>query len=117
VYDQYLKRAHAEGGMIMDLWNLIQDIPQYRDKTTLIVSCDRGRGDKMKDQCTDHGEKIEDVGQIWIAVLDPDTMPEGLVKTPTPIFQKQIAPTLARLLGFTFVPDKGNARAISGLMQ
>lgn len=117
VYDQYLKSAHAEDGMIRDLWKLIQDIPQYRDKTTLIVTCDHGRGDKMKDQWTDHGEKIEDAGQIWIAAVGPDTMAAGLVKTPTPIYQKQIAPTLAELLGFTFVPDQGNARAISGLMQ
>jgi len=45
LYDQFLKSAHAEDAMIGDLWRLIQSDPQYRDKTTLLVSCDHGGGD------------------------------------------------------------------------
>jgi|GEM_PF-81949 len=55
VYDQYLKSAHAEDGMIADLWNTLQSLPQYKNKTTLVVTCDHGRGDKVKDQWTSHG--------------------------------------------------------------
>jgi Type I phosphodiesterase / nucleotide pyrophosphatase len=116
-YDQYLKSAHAEDAMIGDLWRLIQSDPQYRNKTTLLVTCDHGRGDQIKVQWTDHGEKISDAGQIWIAVIGPDTQPAGIVKTPSPIYQKQIAPTLAKLLGFTFIPDQGSAVAIPTVMQ
>ena len=67
LYDQYLKSAHAEDAMLNDLWTLVQSMPAYRDKTTLIVTCDHGRGNKIKEQWTDHGTKIEDAGQIWIA--------------------------------------------------
>ena len=84
-YDQYLKSAHAEDGMIRDFWNTVQSMPEYRNKTTLIVTCDHGRGDQIKEQWTDHGEKIADAGQIWIAAMGPDTRAEGIVKTTTPI--------------------------------
>lgn len=117
LYDQYLKSAHAEDAMIGDLWKLIQNDPQYRDKTTLLVTCDHGRGDQIKEQWTDHGEKIADAGQIWIAVMGPDTAPAGIVKTPSPLYQKQIAPTLAQLLGFTFTPDQGSAVPIPTIVQ
>jgi Type I phosphodiesterase / nucleotide pyrophosphatase len=115
LYDQYLKSAHAEDGMIRDLWNTLQSMPEYRDKTTLIVTCDHGRGDLIKEQWTDHGEKIVDAGQIWIAALGPDTKAEGLVKTKMPLYQKQIAPTLAAILGFQFVPDQGSADPIKSI--
>jgi hypothetical protein len=116
-YDQYLKSAHAEDAMIKDLWTLIQGIPEYHDKTSLIITCDHGRGDKIKEQWTSHGERIQDAGQIWIGALGPDIMPMGVVKTQSPVYQKQIAPTIAALLGFEFVPDQGSAKAISSLVQ
>ncbi len=114
-YDQYLKSAHAEDGMIGDLWNTIQSMPEYRNKTTLIITSDHGRGDQIKEQWTDHGERILDAGHIWIAVLGPDTKAEGLVKTPAPLYQKQIAPTLAALLGFHFIPDHGTSGPIQSI--
>lgn len=117
LYDEYLKSAHAEDAMIHDLWSLIQTMPEYKDKTTLIVTCDHGRGDKMKEKWTDHGAKIEDAGQIWIAAIGPDTKATGLVRTSSPLFQKQLAPTLAALLGFRFLPDKGSAEPIHAIYQ
>jgi Type I phosphodiesterase / nucleotide pyrophosphatase len=116
LYDQYLKSAHAEDAMINDLWTIVQSMPQYREKTTLIITCDHGRGDKIKEQWTDHGEDISDAGQIWIAAIGPDTKARGIVKTPGgPLYQKQIAPTLAALLGFHFVPDQGAAEPIKSI--
>jgi len=115
-YDQYLKCAHAEDAMIRDLWNTVQSLPEYRNKTTLIITCDHGRGDKIKEQWTDHGENISDAGQIWIAAMGPDTKAKGQVKTTSPLYQKQIAPTLAALLGFHFVPDHGTADPIQSIL-
>lgn len=116
LYDQYLKSAHAEDAMLNDLWTLIQSMPEYRDKTTLIVTCDHGRGNKIKEQWTDHGTKIEDAGQIWIAAIGPDTKASGIVKTNSPIYQKQIAPTIAALLGFHFVPVHGMSETIVSIL-
>jgi hypothetical protein len=74
-----------------------------------------GRGDKIKEQWTDHGEDIPDAGQIWIAAIGSDTKAKGIVKTTVPIYQKQIASTLAALPGFHFVPDKGTAEPIKSI--
>jgi hypothetical protein len=103
-YDQYLKSAHAEDAMIADLWNTTQSMPQYKDRTTLIVTCDHGRGNKIKEQWTDHGEKIADAGQIWIAAIGPDSKPLGEVKNNGTLYQLQLATTFAALLGFDFKP-------------
>jgi hypothetical protein len=116
-YDQYLKSAHAEDAMINDLWMLIQSMSEYQGKTTLIITCDHGRGDKKKEQWKDHGAKIEGAGQIWIAAIGPDTKAKGLVKTSSPVYQKQIAPTIAALLGYHFIPDKDIAEPIQSILQ
>jgi len=116
-YDYYLGATHAEDGMIADIWNLIQSMSAYKNKTTLIVTCDHGRGDKIKDQWRDHGQKVEDAGHIWIAAIGPDTKPLGEVKPDKTLYQKQIAATLAALLGFKFVPDHGTAEAISTIFK
>lgn len=104
LYDQYLKSAHAEDGMLADLWNTLQAMPEYRNQTTLIVTCDHGRGDKIKDQWRDHGKKVEGSDQIWIAAIGPDTKALGEVKQPGQVYQRQLATTIGALLGFDFKP-------------
>jgi hypothetical protein len=116
-YDQYLNSAHAEDGMIGDLWNTLQSIPQYRDKTTLIITCDHGRGDKIKEQWKDHGTNVEDSGGIWLAVMGPDTPTAGEVSVKAQLYQKQWAPTIAALLGFDFKPDHGQAEIVKTLLR
>jgi hypothetical protein len=49
--------------------------------------------------------------------MGPDTKALGLVKTGSPIYQKQIAPTIAALLGFHFVPDHGSSEAIGTIIK
>jgi hypothetical protein len=52
-----------------------------------------------------------------MAVMWPDTPPFGEVKPVETLYQKQIASTIARLLGFTFVPDDGIAEPILTIFQ
>jgi hypothetical protein len=116
-YDQYVGSAHAEDGMLADIWTTIQSMPEYRDQTTLLVTCDHGRGNAIKDQWRDHGQKVKDAGQIWIAAMGPDTKAMGEVKTNEPLYQKQIAPTIAAFLGLHFVPDHETTTAISTILK
>ena len=102
MYDQYLGSAHAEDKMIADLWTTIQAMPEYKGKTTLLITCDHGRGDKNKDQWRDHGQKVEDANQIWFAVMGPDTKRVGEVAEPGQVYQKQFAATIAAFLGMEF---------------
>ena len=104
-YDQYLNSAHAEDAMIADLWNYIQSTPGYKDQTTLVITADHGRGGAKLEEWCDHGEKINDAGHIWIAVLGPDTKPLGEIKSKQILYQKQLAATFAAILGFTFTAE------------
>lgn len=115
-YDQYLNSAHAEDGMIKDLWNTLQSMPQYKGKTTLIIATDHGRGDEHKDQWRDHGQEVPDASQIWLAAIGPDIKTLGEVKEPGQLYQKQIAGTIAALLGFRFQPEHEVAAPIQSLL-
>ena len=112
MYDLYLQSANAEDKMLADLWNYIQSTPQYKNKTTLFITCDHGRGDKVKEEWQHHGAKIEDASQIWFTVIGPDTKPLGEVKIPGQIYQKQFAATFAAYLNLKFTASHPVADAI-----
>ena len=44
-YDLYLDAARKNDQFIRQLWETAQSMPQYQDKTTLILTTDHGRGD------------------------------------------------------------------------
>ena len=115
-YDQYLKSANAEDAMIADLWHYIQSSPVYKGKTTLIITCDHGRGDIKKDDWRHHGEKIQEAGQIWIAAIGPDTKAIGEVKVSEQLYQKQFASTFAKFLGYSFTANHPVADPIESLL-
>lgn len=117
LYDQYLLAAHAEDRMIADLWNTLQQDPVYKNKTTLIVTCDHGRGDAIKKQWRDHGQKVQDASEIWMAVIGPDTPPAGERKGPEQHYQQQLAASFARLLGFDFTSNHPVGKPIPELFK
>jgi hypothetical protein len=104
MYDQYLLSAHAEDAMIHDLWDMIQSMPEYQNKTALIISCDHGRGDLKKEEWTSHSNKIAESGQTWMAFLGKGIDAKGEIKQKEQIYQAQLAQTIAALLGFKFIP-------------
>ncbi|MEO8415494.1 MAG: alkaline phosphatase family protein [Ginsengibacter sp.] len=117
MYDQYLASAYAEDRMLGDLWKYIQSTPQYKNKTTLIITCDHGRGDNPKENWTSHGEKIAGAGQVWIAAIGPDTKPLGEIKIRDVLFQEQLAATFAKLLGLTFTSNHPVASPIENMNE
>lgn len=104
MYDQYLMSAQAQDAMIADLWKTVQSLPQYKNKTTLLITCDHGRGDSIKAEWKDHGEKIKEASGIWIAALGPCVQAKGEVKEAGQLYQRQMATTIAALLGINFSP-------------
>ncbi len=104
LYNEYLRAAHAEDQMLANLWNLLQSLPQYKGKTTLIVTTDHGRGDAVKDQWRDHGAKVPDASEVWMAAIGPGIKPLGEASNTGQQQQGQIAATIARLLGITYQP-------------
>jgi hypothetical protein len=99
-YDLYLNAAYNADRYIGELWQTLQKMPEYRDKTSLIVTTDHGRGD-TRVNWTDHGAKVPSAEFIWIAVLGPDTPPLG-VRANVETTQSQVAAAIAHLLGEDF---------------
>jgi Type I phosphodiesterase / nucleotide pyrophosphatase len=96
-YDLYLRSVHQVDAFLADLWARLQADPQYRGKTTLIVTTDHGRG--YGAEWRDHGKDVVGAESIWMAVIGPDTPPLG-ARTAIPVVrQAQIAATIAALLG------------------
>jgi hypothetical protein len=84
--------------MLADLWYLVQTDPFYRDSTTFLITTDHGRGWKPN-KWTTHGFWASGSGDIWMAVLGPDILPGGEIRSRGQVFQKQLAATIASLLG------------------
>lgn len=115
MYDQYLNSAHAEDAMLADLWRLVQSIPEYAGRTTMIVTCDHGRGDAIKSEWTSHGQKIAGAEQIWIAAIGPHIHAGGEMTDTQKIYQGQLAATFASILGYRFKANHPVMAAIEGL--
>jgi hypothetical protein len=116
LYDQYLMSAKAQDAMIADLWKMLQTMPQYKNKTTLLITCDHGRGDSVKAEWKDHGQKIKEASSIWIAAMGPDTKAMGEVKEKGQLYQRQLATTMAALLGFDFKPQHEVMKPITAIV-
>ncbi len=108
-YHYYLKQAQKEDAMLADLWNYIQSDPFYKDQTTLIITCDHGRGETPLAAWKDHGAKVEGSEYTWVAVIGPDTPAKGEMKASEDIlYHKQIAQTISVLLGLDFKSASGH---------
>jgi hypothetical protein len=99
-YAAYLNSANYTDRFIGELWSYIQSDPTYKNKTTIIITCDHGRGADAEGW-KHHGQKIPEATQIWFAFLGPDTPALGEVKSGQ-FYQNQIAKTLAVLLGQSY---------------
>ncbi|HTD40385.1 MAG TPA: hypothetical protein VK671_07190, partial [Mucilaginibacter sp.] len=96
----------------------LQTDPMYKNKTTLIITCDHGRGDVTLDAWRNHGAGVKNSEQTWFAVIGPDTPHDGIIKTQTTTYHKQLAQTIAKLLGYDFKnsADHEVAEAIETVM-
>ncbi len=103
-YKAYLDAAHRADYYIKTLWETVQSLQKYRNKTTIIFSPDHGRGNAPHGW-KDHGVTTEGSGNIWMAFLGPDTPPLGERSNIAPVTQNQIAATLAALLGEDYCAD------------
>jgi hypothetical protein len=104
-YRAYLDAAHIADGWLRELWDFVQNDPEYRDRTTLFITTDHGRGDRKKEQWTGHGQSVPDAHETWCAVLGPGVAARGEIAGGPAISASQFAQTFASLLGFTFVAN------------
>jgi hypothetical protein len=110
-YDLYLQQAANVDKMIAELWYYVQTDPFYRNNTTFIITTDHGRGNSPTTWYK-HGILTRGSGETWFAVIGPGILPEGELKSPQQNYQKQIASTIAHLLGEQFDSSINTAQPI-----
>jgi hypothetical protein len=98
-YDLYLEAANRSDRYLQELWQLLQSLPPYKDRTTLIVTTDHGRG--LGRDWANHSAQTIGAEYIWIAALGPDVPALG-IRHNIETTQSQIAATLARQVGVDF---------------
>jgi len=99
-YDLYLDGIVRGDRFVQRLWETVQSLPEYKDKTALVLATDHGRGATPADW-TDHGRKVPAAEPIWIGVMGPGTPPLG-VRDSTTVTASQVAATIAALVGEDF---------------
>ncbi len=93
---------------LKELWDYLQRTPQYKGKTSLLITVDHGRGNTIKDW-TDHGEKVPEAQYIWMAFVGPESSLRGEWKNAETIYQNQVAATLCRWLNLDYSENNPNA--------
>jgi hypothetical protein len=113
MYDFYLDAAQHTDDWIRQLWEYIQSTPGYKDKTTLIITTDHGRGLAAGGNWQHHGQRIAEAGEMWMAAIGPAVRNTGESKQKAQAYQGQIAATIAAILGKEFKPAHKPLPALS----
>ena len=100
-YELVLQALHREDAYLQTLWTALQADPLYRDRTTLIVTADHGRG-REGDGWKAHRSSLPGSDEVWLAIASPDVSTRGEWHDHAPLFQNQIAATIAGVLGLDY---------------
>jgi hypothetical protein len=116
-YDLYARAATRSDEFIAELWAWVQADPEYRDRTTLIVTTDHGRGRTLADwrhhgpASPDHPAGFPGDEETWLAVLGPDTPALGAVRDGPDIVAASVPATVAQALGLVYEDDHPDLEA------
>lgn len=111
-YRDYLNAARQFDKWLSEIWSYIQNDVEYKNRTAVLITVDHGRG--LQDKWTDHWSDVDGADEIWFAVAAPGLPAKGEIKTSMQLYQKQLAQTMADLLGVKFLP---NHPVAEGLMK
>ena len=114
-YDQYVWSAKQTDAYLKEIWETLQADPKYRNKTTLLITVDHGRGTN-KESWKNHGESIPDAGQVWMMAIGPDTPPLGERKEAGQWYSAMLPRTIFQLLGLEY-PDAKAAALVKDLIR
>jgi hypothetical protein len=114
-YKSYLDAAQQVDTWINELWTMIQQLPQYKNKTALLFTVDHGRG--LKEKWTSHNNKVEYSSETWFAIMAPVIAAKGEMKISNQYYQKQLAATIAALLGIEYKPAHPVGDAVKDVFQ
>ena len=107
-YSLYLEAIRRTDRLVHGLWRHAQSLPAYKERTTLIVVPEMGRdGDFSGNGFANHRSGDESCRRLWLLAAGAG-VPRGLV-SDRPIRTLDVAPTVARVLGFKMPESQGHA--------
>lgn len=101
-YDRVIHACRLFDNAMKTLWETLQSLEAYRDKTTVVITGDHGRG-SLPDDWTSHGKDVPGSEYMWTAVIGPDTPDRGEMMNTQEHTQSQAAATVSRFLGLDYV--------------
>ena len=104
-YDFYLDGANGTDAFIRDIYEQMEADRFYRGKTVYLITCDHGRG--FGNEWADHGRSTKGSDATWFMLWGKGIEPKGETSECGPYYTKQIAATIASVLGIDFTPDDG----------
>lgn len=104
-YDLYLDGAKGTDAFIRDIYEACEADKFYKGKTTYLITCDHGRG--FGNEWSSHGSSTKGSDATWLMLLGKGINPEGETSECGPFYTKQVAATIANILGIDFMPDNG----------
>jgi hypothetical protein len=113
-YDDYLQSIHLVDEYIAQLWYLINTDSFYKNNTSLIITTDHGRGQKINTWVR-HDMFTKGSKDTWLLTLGNLFIARGEVKNKEEIYNVQIAQTIAHILGVNFSPNHPTEAALSTL--
>lgn len=112
-YTDTLDALHDADARLAELWAWLQADDGYRGRTSLLVTVDHGRGRTASDW-RDHGAGIPGANETWVGCFGPRVTARGELRDHLPIEQRQIAATLAAVVGQDFRAAAGSAAPAIG---
>jgi hypothetical protein len=119
-YDQYILAAHRTDRFISELWDTVQSLEQYRDKTALFITVDHGRGEVPLESWQHHASAlavqnymqslaryengVAGSENIWMAAMGAGIPSRGLLAAGDDacLTADRIASTVLSLLGLDY---------------
>ena len=104
-YDLYLKAANYTDGFIRGIVEACESDPFYKGKTTYLITTDHGRG--AGNRYRFHAASTRGSDQTWVMMFGKGVEALGETSCNGPFYNKQVAATIADVLGVGFTPDNG----------
>jgi hypothetical protein len=107
-YSLYLQAIRRTDRLVYELWQVVQTLPAYRDRTTLLVIPEVGRdGDVHGNGFANHRSGDEGCRRVWLLACGAG-VPRGAA-SERPVRHIDVAPTVAEILGFKMPGCEGEA--------
>jgi len=111
-YDLVLDAFARTDDILRTLWTWLQSQPEYRGRTSILITTDHGRG-RGADGWRHHGEKHAGSDETWMAFVSPHMSARGEWRADAaPVETRQVAATLLRWMGIDVSAFAGAAPPI-----